>query len=454
MVYYTEETPGVNKRMVTGYYLFLCLIGFAILLGPTGSGIPITLIGNEARDEHSIATPDWGDDPADCSVCHSNEYGNWSDTNHATHMDEYNSTHIRIGAYAWVSWGLFNSTCAECHTSGWDNSTGTPTYDFLGVNCFACHNGTPTVDYSGEACSDCHKPSGEEHPHQYVPWQNSAHANSLTDLRSSDHAASYCMHCMSTEAFVDTMTDGSDTFEPTGDYNSIGCPACHAVHANWSVTTSMIRANTTNDLCGLCHVGSNHDSYNVWIGGPHSLAGVDCIDCHGYDVALGDNVFLNHTFEVNPDLACGQSEECHEGLEDWANAQLEEIQGTFETLVEEFWEEANAIHTVVSAYNETAGANYTLANYVLGVIEDAESTVKYYENDRSEGFHYPTMILDEVNAAFRDVLEAKAYFHQYVPSPATSDGGGIIPDTLVIVGVAAGGILIGLLLGVLVGRRR
>ena len=91
---------------------------------------------------------------------------------------------------------------------------------------------------------------------------------------------------------------------------------------------------------------------------------------------------------------------------------------------------------------------------MLGVIEDAESTVKYYENDRSEGFHYPTMILDEVNAAFRDVLEAKAYFHQYVPAPATSDGGGIIPDTLVIVGVAAGGILIGLLLGVLVGRRR
>ena len=130
MVYYTDETPGVNKRLVAGYYLFLCLIGFAILLGPTGSGIPITLIGNEVRDGHVVANPGGPPatgDPADCGVCHPSEYGNWSTTHHATHMDTSNSTHVRIGAYAWFSWALFNSSCSECHTSGWDNTTGTPT---------------------------------------------------------------------------------------------------------------------------------------------------------------------------------------------------------------------------------------------------------------------------------------------------------------------------------------
>ena len=32
MVYYTDETPGVNKRMVAGYYLFLVLIGLRLII--------------------------------------------------------------------------------------------------------------------------------------------------------------------------------------------------------------------------------------------------------------------------------------------------------------------------------------------------------------------------------------------------------------------------------------
>ena len=254
MVYYTEETPRVNKRMVAGYYLFLCLIGFAILLGPTGSGIPITIVGNQVNEEHDIAQPNWGDDPADCGAtdCHESEYGNWSTTHHATHMlYELSNDSYRIGADYWVDSTTFNESCSECHTSGWSNSTGTPTYDFLGVNCFACHNGTPIVDYSGESCDPCHLPSGADHPHQMTAWENSAHANSLTDLRSSDHAASYCMHCMATEGFVDQQAGGHATFEPTDAVNAISCPACHAVHANWSSNVGQIRAASTPELCGL-----------------------------------------------------------------------------------------------------------------------------------------------------------------------------------------------------------
>ena len=59
MVYYTDS-PKINRRMVAGYYLFLCLVGFAILLGPTGAGIPITLIGTDGRD-HEIAALDKGE---------------------------------------------------------------------------------------------------------------------------------------------------------------------------------------------------------------------------------------------------------------------------------------------------------------------------------------------------------------------------------------------------------
>jgi len=451
MVYYTEETPGVNKRLVAGYYLFLCLIGFAILLGPTGSGIPITLVGNEIRDEHYVATPNLGTDPSDCVGCHDNEYNNWSTTAHATHMYT-NGTHVRIGAYAWFAAAFFNSSCSECHTSGWDNSTGTPTYDALGVNCFACHTGDPVVDYSGDACAPCHLPSGEEHPHQMTAWENSAHANSLTDLRSSDHAASYCMHCMSTEGFIDQQAGGHATFEPTDDVNAVSCPACHAVHANWSSTEGQLRANSPTDLCGLCHVGERHTTYQTWTGGPHALAGVDCIDCHGYDVAPGDNEFLNHTFLVNLDKACGQSEECHKGLEDWAIDQLETYQASYEDLTAEIEAEVAAFKPIVLAYNDTADADHDLVDEVLAYVDAAADLVSYYDNDGSSGFHHPHQIFGELNAAFADLLDAKAHFYEMTGAGTTPPP--VQADTLIIVAGAAGGIVVGLLLGVLVGRRR
>jgi hypothetical protein len=452
MVYYTDSTPGVNKRLVAGYYLFLCLIGFAILLGPTGSGIPITIVGNEVRDEHYVAAP-FGTDPAACqgSGCHDNAYGNWSTTNHATHI-LYNGTHVRIGAYAWFAAAFFNSSCSECHTSGWDNSTGTPTFDSYGVNCFACHSGDPVVDYSGTSCNPCHLPSGEEHPHQMTAWQNSAHANSLTDLRSSDHAASYCMHCMSTEAFIDQQAEGMGTFEPTDtSLNSISCSACHAVHSNWSSNEGQIRAASTSELCGTCHVGSRHATYQTWTGGPHALAGVECIDCHGYDVAPGDHEFLNHTFLVNLDKACGQSD-CHEGLEDWAIGQLETYQDSYDELTGEIDAEVAAFSAIVDAYNATAGANYTLTAEVYEAIDAADGMVSLYYGDGSHGFHHPHQIFGDLNGAYADLLDAKAYFYEMTGETA---GPPPLPaDTLIIVAGAAGGIVVGLLLGVLVGRRR
>jgi hypothetical protein len=460
MVYYTEETPGVNKRLVAGYYLFLCLIGFAILLGPTGSGIPINLIGNEVRDEHYIAAP-FGTDPAACqgSTCHDNEYGNWSTTNHATHITINGSGYVMIGPYFTEPYiGFFNASCSECHTSGWDNTTGTPTFDSYGVNCFACHSGDPVVDYSGVSCAPCHLPSGEEHPHQLTAWENSAHANSLTDLRSSDHAASYCMHCMATEAFIDQQAEGSGTFDPTGDYNSISCSACHAVHANWSSNEGQIRASSTSELCGLCHVGDRHGTYQTWTGGPHALAGVECIDCHGYDVAPGDHVFLNHTFLVNLDEACGQAG-CHEGLEDWAVDQLETYQADYTTLTADITAEADAFETIVLAYNATEGADQTIVNDAMDAIDAATGMVSFYDGDGSHGFHHPHQIFGDLNGAFADLLDAKAAYYEALgelPDPTTPTPTPTpAPDnTLVIVGGAAGGIVVGLLLGVLVGRRR
>jgi hypothetical protein len=454
MVYYTDA-PEFNKRMVAGYYLFLCLVGFAIFLGPTGSGIPITLIGDEGRYEHELASPGSSTDPEACGVsgCHEDQYNYWNDTAHPTHDLTFNGTYV-IGLHGERNATYFNETCAPCHATGYDSTD--DTWDSLGVDCFACHDTTtPYVTYDGEVCGNCHYPGYHANQNVYPDWALSLHANSMTDLRSSDHAASYCMHCQATEAFIHQQNPGSlsddvDTdFAVDGDYNSISCPACHAVHSNWSISSpAQIRAVNASELCGLCHVGTHHPHYEVWIDGSHNLAGVECTDCHGYQLIFYRGSWrgtLNHTCAIDPEVACGQSEDCHEGMETWALGQLEMRGEAFDALTEEILEVATALTAEVATFNAT-GANITLANNVQGAIDAAVDAVHYYQYDSSKGFHDGAETFSVLNDVYAEMLEAKATFYMY-STPAGA-------DILILALLGGGGIVAGLVLGLLLGRRQ
>jgi len=460
MVYYTEETSRVNKRLVAGYYLFLCLIGFAILLGPTGSGIPITVISDRVREAHELAQPNWGDnDSLSCTGtgCHDSTWAYWNSSHHSPNMIQYDpdSDTITVNYARNRTYAEFNATCAQCHAHGWSlarNATDYPnTHDGFGSTCLTCHDtSSPYYSVDGEVCATCHIHDGHGGLDGYT---ESAHANSLTDLRGSSHAGSDCMHCMSAEGFLDQEAE----LDPDGDYNPITCPACHSVHSADTANPYQIRAVNSTELCGLCHTESRHPTYDVWQGGAHDLTGVVlCTDCHGFRQG-SHGPTMNHTFTVEPEEACGQTKDdtsCHNGQEAWAINQLEEIQSSFNALVADFEAEATAFNTVVMDYNATEGADYELVDYVLGIVDDASTTVGYYGYDGSSGFHDPTETFDAVNGAFRDLLGAEAYFYENLPEPTTTPPpvGGF--DTLVVVGGAAGGIVVGLLLGVLVGRRR
>ena len=458
MVYYTDETPGVNKRMVAGYYLFLCLIGFAILLGPTGSGIPITLVSDRARDAHELATPNM-ENGASCldGGCHNDEWTYFNGTAHSGYLIEYDpdSDTITVNGARNRTYAEFNATCAECHALNWNNATYPNTHDGFGADCLTCHEtSSPYYSVNESVCASCHLHSGHGGLDGYV---ESAHANSLTDLRGSSHAGSSCMHCMSAEGFLDQSAD----LDPAGDFNPITCAACHSVHSANSTNPKQIRAVNATELCSICHVGDHHPTATVYSGGAHDLTGVvECTDCHGFRQGA-HGTEMNHSFSVLPEDACGQSTECHEGHEDWAIAQLEEIQSAFHDLVLELETEATALQVIVDAYNATADADHTLANYVTDEIDAAVGIAHYYDYDGSAGFHDPMETFDAVNGAFRDLLDAKAYFYENMPdptvSPTTTGGTTGTPapvDMLIIVGGAAGGIVVGLLLGVLVGRRR
>jgi len=455
MVYYTEEPAGVNKKAVAGYYLFLCLIGFAILLGPTGSAIPITSVfSDRAREAHELATPDM-ENGASCldGGCHTTTWNYWNMSVHSGYLVYWNETGdgmVTVNGHRARTYLEFNATCAECHAIGWTperNVTDWPnTHDGFGTTCFTCHSDTsPYYSVDGESCATCHIHDGHGGT---VGYTESAHANSLTDLRASSHAGSDCMHCMSAEGFLDQDAE----LDPEGDYNPITCPACHSVHDADISNPYGIRAEDSTELCGTCHGNSaRHTTIEVWTGGPHDLTGiVECVDCHGF--TPGDHgPFTNHSFFIgNATATCGQSDECHEGQEDWAIAQMEEILTAYDDLVTDFEAESSAFETVVMAYNATAGANQTLVNYVLDIVDDANGVVAYYGYDKSSGFHNPMQTFDDINEAFRDLLDAEAYYYENLPAPAA----GFSADTLIIVGGAAGGIVVGLLLGVLVGRRR
>jgi formate-dependent nitrite reductase cytochrome c552 subunit len=457
MVRYTDN-PTVNKRLVAGYYLFLCLVGFAILLGPTGSGIPITIVGDDGRYQHELATPTAGATSDTCMSCHSDNYNYWNHTSHANDL-MFNGTHVELG-HGWRDLASFNSSCAWCHATGTDNET----WWEVGVGCMACHDATsPYLEYNGDSCGNCHNPEHHETATAYPDWEASAHANSLTDLRTSDHASSDCMHCMSTEGFINQQNPGSlastvDTgFDVNGDYTSISCPACHAVHSNWSMVEGnvQLRATSATDLCSLCHNSVRHPQYQVWFGGPHDLAGVECTDCHGYQLIYathgGWTEVTNHTFAiVNETATCGQTG-CHEGeLADWAINMKDSRAEAYTALTDEITSAAASLAGLVDTYNATAGANYSLSAEVYDSIDAANSVVSLYNADKSMGMHNGVQTFDDLNAAYANLLNAKAMFFKLSTTAAPAGG----MDMIIVIGGAAGGLVLGLVLGVLVGRRR
>jgi hypothetical protein len=179
---------------------------------------------------------------------------------------------------------------------------------------------------------------------------------------------------------------------------------------------------------------------------------------------------LNHTFAIDPDIACGQARDeadvgCHEGMDTWALGQLEMRHDAFDTLTTEILAEATAMAAEVATYNATAGADVSAANAMQAAIDSAEDVVQYYVYDGSGGFHDGAQTFTALNEAYASLLDAKATFYEdtaaaptvtntvtvtvTVTAPPVPGG-----DTLLLIGGSVGGIVVGLVLGILVGRRR
>jgi hypothetical protein len=477
-VLYIDTTE--RKGWIAGYYLLICLAGFSILLGSPGPVMPISL-GEPIETGNCLSNPGMGGgDITNCgnSPCHPTEYTAWSMTGHANHIVEINATHVLIGNELAVSYSLFDAECAECHASGYDNVTGN--YYDIGVDCRACHDESWSEwsDYSGVLCRTCHNDNAPVGIHNHIGSQNPSHADSLADLRSSTQASPSCMYCHSTEAFIyfrnpdfiSIMSPAVNTSFPVdGSYKEISCPACHAVHANWSSSPSMIRGVNGTSLCGICHSGAEQPMYDIWIGSSHHLAGVVCINCHGYDLSSSGSAFMNHTFNVDPLTACGQSEFCHQGMELYVLGQLEVIRDTYGALTSEILDLADLVESQVEAYSIVSDANSTIIDMAYSAIDDARSTVQAMDKDRSHGVHDWKQISNSLNTIHRELLRARTAIleaesivydlisgeidvtthsiivtHYIEPPPGMSE--------ISFVGGAVAGFTISIILGIIMGR--
>lgn len=325
------------------------------------------------------------------------------------------------GTFYWVAYPSivmdetsFIQRCAKCHVTGWDPDTQSwPEKDtnpgkFLNVQCEVCHGADTMslpdeqrINYSSAVCGQCHT--------QYGDWQISAHNNSLDDLLAQPYAQDTCLSCMSSQGFVEE----EPVYLNTTGLESVTCAACHDPHSEEH--EYQLRFKNSTELCGQCHTGSHHPQYDVFLEGPHDMAGVECASCHGKGTRLfhGDEEpWFNHTFRIyNTFYPFNQTEpivcsSCH--TQSWATSQLGVIQGLTTEFITNVTQAIDDAKAAVTVANQTSGVNETKIDEAMSKVETAEGYVHYMENDGSQGFHNPEKTFKILSTAAHLASEAES----------------------------------------------
>lgn len=188
-----------------------------------------------------------------CLACHEDTHKTWSKT---LHSQAFSSP---IFQEDWTSQGS-NSSCLECHTTGFDRASGK--YTEAGVACEACHGpfvedhpkNQMQITPDATLCAGCHKTTTDE-------WRASTHGQV-----------------------------------------GINCEACHDPHSQAP------RAGSINELCGNCH----KDTGSSFTHGTHANSGLECSDCHmsvTEPTSFTGGLFATgHTFAVGSEACIG----CHQ----------------------------------------------------------------------------------------------------------------------------------------------
>jgi predicted CXXCH cytochrome family protein len=188
-----------------------------------------------------------------CAKCHDDIHQDWTTTRHSQAFSS------PIFQRDWSELKN-NTTCLECHTTGYNPSDG-------------------TYAEEGVTCESCHGPFQEDHPAKQMPIKPDAelcancHKSTTDEWKASPHAGA-----------------------------NIQCQACHNPHAQ----TPM--ANSITGLCTNCHkeMGASFTHST------HANKGLECSNCHMYTAPregepIGGLLSTGHTFTVGSEACVG----CH-----------------------------------------------------------------------------------------------------------------------------------------------
>jgi predicted CXXCH cytochrome family protein len=242
---------AAHKRKKLCLLVFTSLFTFSLSLSAAFSiSKPANAASPEAPNQQAAGYA--GSDS--CTNCHANIHEATLGTRHAQAF----SSPIFQRDWSQLS---KQTSCLECHTTGYDPDTGT--YSEEGVKCEACHGpfqpNHPTVPMSitpdAELCSKCHKTTTDE-------WRASKHSQA-----------------------------------------GIQCQACHNPHSQTP------KADSVTDLCTNCH----KEPGESFTHGTHANAGLECSNCHMYTAPRVEDpiqglVPTGHTFSVGSEACIG----CHQ----------------------------------------------------------------------------------------------------------------------------------------------
>jgi nitrate/TMAO reductase-like tetraheme cytochrome c subunit len=254
--------------------------------------------------------PDHTGYPTTCGQCHSTISWDGATFDHSTTDFPLTGAHVSLACASCHVGGQYTETstdCYACHSDDYDN-TDDPDHAAMGFpqNCEACHNTTTWDDadfdhstsgfpltgaHVNASCADCHiggQYSGTPADCYFCHESNYDNAN------SPNHSAGYplaCDDCHTTSNWNSSFNHDSQYFpiysgEHRGEWDL--CIECHIVSGNFTVFS-----------CIDCHEHSNQNEVNSdhnGVGG-YSYTPTSCYNCHedGSDRRL--EPFMPNPFE-------------------------------------------------------------------------------------------------------------------------------------------------------------
>ncbi|MFQ6617895.1 MAG: ammonia-forming cytochrome c nitrite reductase subunit c552 [Fidelibacterota bacterium] len=154
-----------------------------------------------------------------------------------------------------------------------------------------------TPYYKGAVyCAQCH--DGGSGGDQYTKYVNTKHADAWEDLMTSEHASSYCYSCH-TVGYDATIDNGGYDESEVDRLTDVQCENCHGPGSDHPTDFTSVSVSEKAELCGSCHTGDYHPTYDDWSKSGHNFdpstaihgllltgTGPYCAKCHEGEEAM------------------------------------------------------------------------------------------------------------------------------------------------------------------------